>query len=82
MTFDNEEELHKIKKNFPKADCVLRIETNITSAIYNLNEKFGAKMSDVPKLLELGKKLGLRIKGVAFHTGSGGVKFESYESSL
>ena len=82
MTFDNEEELYKIKKHFPGADCMLRIETETTSAVYNLNEKFGAEITQVPKLMKLAKKLGLRIKGVAFHTGSGGVQFKSYESSL
>ena len=82
MTFDNEEELHKIKAHFPKADCMLRIETESTSAVYNLNEKFGAQLSSVPTLLKLAKKLNLRVKGVAFHTGSGGVQFSSYESSL
>lgn len=33
-------------------------------------------------MLQTAKDLGLRVKGVAFHTGSGGVEFSSYESSL
>lgn len=82
MTFDNPDELHKIKKFFPKAECVIRIKTDSTTAAYNLSEKFGAEMENVPSLLELAKKLNLRVKGVAFHTGSGGVKFDSYKSSL
>jgi len=79
MTFDSEEELLKIKQHFPKADCVIRIATDNTSAVYNLSEKYGAPMEDVPLLLSLGKKLGLRIKGVAFHCGSGGVIFDCYK---
>lgn len=82
MTFDNHEELYRIKKFYPKADCVIRIETESTSAVYNLNEKFGAEINQVPELLELAKKLGLRVKGVCFHTGSGGVTLPSYESSI
>ena len=82
MTFDSIEELHKIKKEFPQAECILRIAVETTTAMYNLSEKFGAFMEDVPKILQAGKKLGLRLKGVAFHTGSGGVTFESYRSSL
>jgi len=82
MTFDSAEELFKIKRWFPKADCVLRIACNVTTAAYNLSEKFGASMADVPELLQLGKKLNLRIKGVAFHTGSGGVTIESYRDTL
>ena len=82
MTFDCSEELYKIKKNFPEAECVLRIATENTTALYNLSEKFGAFMSEVPELLKTAKELELKIKGVAFHTGSGGVTFSSYHESL
>jgi ornithine decarboxylase len=82
MTFDSIEELEKIKKYFPKAECILRIATDVTTAVYNLSEKFGVFMKDVPMMLEKAKELGLRIKGVCFHTGSGGVTFAAYESSL
>ena len=82
MTFDCAEELYKIKKHFPQAECVLRIATETTTALYNLSEKFGAAMEEVPLLLSTAKKLRLKLKGVAFHTGSGGVTFISYESSL
>lgn len=82
MTFDCIEELEKIKKWFPKAECVLRIAVDVTTATYNLSEKFGASMEDVGEILDVAKKLNMHIKGVAFHTGSGGVTFSSYESSL
>ena len=82
MTFDCSEELHKIKKHFPEAECVLRIATEKTTALYNLSEKFGAFMTEIPELLQTAQELGLKIKGVAFHTGSGGVTFDSYEESL
>jgi ornithine decarboxylase len=51
MTFDSIEELHKIKKTFPQAECILRIAVENTTAVYNLSEKFGAFMEDVPKIL-------------------------------
>lgn len=82
MTFDCVEELNKLKQFYPEADCVLRIETIVTTAHYNLSEKYGAEMSMVPKILETAKKLNMRIKGVAFHTGSGGVTINPYEDSI
>lgn len=82
MTFDSIEELEKIKQHHPKADCVIRLATVVTTALYNLSEKFGVFMQDVPKILEKAKQLGLRVKGVCFHTGSGGVTLEAYSSSL
>jgi len=82
MTFDCIGELHKIKNIFPDAECVLRIAVEVTTAVYNLSEKFGVFMKDVPALLKEAKKLGLKIVGVAFHTGSGGVTFPAYDISI
>jgi ornithine decarboxylase len=82
MTFDSIEELHKISKDFPKAECILRIATEASGATYNLSEKFGAPMEDVNEILKTAKKLGLWVKGVAFHTGSGGVTFDAYQLAL
>ena len=52
MTFDSVEELEKIKKYFPKAECILRLATDVTTAVYNLSEKFGVFMKDVTQLLQ------------------------------
>lgn len=82
VTFDCVEELEKIAVHFPEAECVIRIATISTEAKYNLNEKFGAFMSQVPSMLELAKKLKIRVRGVAFHTGSGGVCASSYVDSI
>jgi ornithine decarboxylase len=78
MTFDSIEELEKISKDFPGAECILRIATDTTTALYNLSEKFGAPINEIETILKAAKKLGLYVKGVAFHTGSGGVTFDSY----
>ena len=82
MTFDSIEELQKIKKIFPEAKCVLRIAVDVTTAFYNLSEKFGASMHDVPDILKASKELGLTIIGVAFHAGSNGVTLPSYDLSI
>jgi ornithine decarboxylase len=82
MTFDSIEELGKIARCFPKAECILRIATDTTTAMYNLSEKYGAPMEDVDKILIASKKLGLYVKGGSFHTGSGGVTFDSYKTSV
>jgi len=82
MTFDSLEELHKIKAHFPQAECVVRIAVKVTNAMYNLSEKFGVTMEEIPEILKTGKKLNLKIVGVAFHVGSGGVTFEPYKTSI
>ena len=84
MTFDSVEELYKIQKNFPEAECVIRVATETVgcSAFYELSSKFGAFMEDIPMILQTAKKLGLKIKGASFHVGSGGVLYGEYEQCL
>ena len=71
MTFDNAEELYKIKQNFPAAELYLRIFTDDSSSLCRLSLKFGAAPQDAAALLELAKDLDLSVVGVSFHVGSG-----------
>jgi ornithine decarboxylase len=71
MTFDNTDELHKIKKLFPDAELFLRISTDDSSSLCRLSLKFGATMDSTEELLSLAKELGLNVIGVSFHVGSG-----------
>jgi ornithine decarboxylase len=71
MTFDNSDELYKIKAIFPDAELYLRIFTDDSQSLCRLSQKFGAHMDTAPELLALAKKLDLNIAGVAFHVGSG-----------
>lgn len=71
MTFDNVEELYKIKKYYPEAELVLRILTDDSMSLCQLGLKFGAPLSTVQHLLETAKELELNIMGVSFHVGSG-----------
>jgi ornithine decarboxylase len=71
MTFDNTDELHKIKKLFPDAELFLRISTDDSSSLCRLSLKFGAALDTTEELLSLAKKLGLNVVGVSFHVGSG-----------
>ncbi|KAG2204227.1 hypothetical protein INT46_008842 [Mucor plumbeus] len=71
MTFDNAEELFKIKKYYPDAELVLRILTDDSMSLCQLGLKFGAPLHTVQHLLETAKELNLNIVGVSFHVGSG-----------
>lgn len=83
MTFDSVEELYKIKTYFPEAEVVLRIAITVaTDAMWDLNEKYGAHMRLVPDMIATCKKLGLRLVGVSFHVGCGGVSLAPYIDCL
>lgn len=71
MTFDNADELHKIKRFHPNAKLVLRMLTDDSKSLCRLGLKFGAPLSTCPGLLALAKQLGLNVIGVSFHVGSG-----------
>ena len=71
MTFDNSDELYKIKKLFPGAELFLRISTDDSSSLCQLSQKFGAAMDTTNDLIALAKELDLNLVGVSFHVGSG-----------
>ncbi|KAH8820049.1 putative ornithine decarboxylase [Xylogone sp. PMI_703] len=71
MTFDNADELRKIKQLFPDAELFLRILTDDSSSLCRLSLKFGASLDSTNELLALAKELELNVVGVSFHVGSG-----------
>lgn len=71
MTFDNTDELYKIKQIAPEAELYLRILTDDSASLCRLSQKFGASMDNTMELLSLAKELDLNVAGVAFHVGSG-----------
>ncbi|KAG0267066.1 hypothetical protein BG011_009138 [Mortierella polycephala] len=71
MTFDNAEELHKIKRFHPNAQLVLRILTDDSKSLCKLGLKFGAPLNTTGFLLATAQELGLDVIGVSFHVGSG-----------
>lgn len=71
MTFDNTDELYKIKKFFPDAELFVRIVTDDTASMCRFSMKFGASLESTNELLSVAKELGLNVVGVSFHVGSG-----------
>jgi len=71
MTFDNADELVKIKKYHPTAKMVLRILTDDSGSLCKLGLKFGAPLGEVRPLLQKAKELGVDVIGISFHVGSG-----------
>lgn len=64
MTFDNAEELAKIKRLYPGAELLLRILTDDSNSLCQLGLKFGAPLENVPHLLQTAKDLELNVVGV------------------
>ena len=72
VTFDNADELRKIKALHPGASVILRIcpETDDVARC-PMGSKYGCPMDRVPELLRLASALDLDVAGVSYHVGSG-----------
>ena len=51
MTFDNEDELLKIKSVYPDAECILRIKPPVEMSVQSFSSKFGANRRGKKRML-------------------------------
>ncbi|HTL68462.1 MAG TPA: type III PLP-dependent enzyme [Lacunisphaera sp.] len=82
VTFDNLEEIHKIKQHAPNAGLALRLKVPNTGAMVELSSKFGATPGEAVDLILEADRLGLVVEGVSFHVGSQTTNFENYVQAL
>ena len=82
VTFDNAEELLKIREHAPQAGVALRIKVANTGAMVELSSKFGAAPGEAVDMILEADKLGLTVEGISFHVGSQTTNFENYVQAL
>ena len=82
VTFDNFEEIQKIKKHAPGAGLVLRLKVPNTGAMVELSSKFGASPGEAVDLILAADKAGLVVEGISFHVGSQTTNFENYVQAI
>lgn len=82
VTFDNLEEIKKIKIHAPNAGLVLRIKVPNTGAMVELSSKFGADPGLAVDMIEKAYTEGLVVEGLSFHVGSQTTNFENYIQAL
>ncbi len=82
MTFDNADELLKIKQYYPAAELVIRVHVDDSKSICQFGVKFGVRLGQTKPLLEMASKLGLKVIGVSFHVGSGCTDPSAYNDAL
>jgi len=82
VTYDNFEEVRKIKRHAPHAGLMLRIKVPNTGSQVELSSKFGAPASEAVDLIEAAFRSGLVVEGLSFHVGSQCTNFENYVQAL
>ena len=82
MTYDNLDELKKIKQHAPHAGVVLRLRVPNTGSMVELSSKFGCDPGQAVDLLQAAFDLGLVAEGLSFHVGSQCTNFENFVQAL
>lgn len=82
MTFDNIDELKKIKAHFPEAKLILRILPDDSHSLCKFGTKFGAAAQVWPIIFQTAVDLKLDIVGISFHVGSGCGDASAYDDAL
>jgi ornithine decarboxylase len=82
ITYDNPEELRKIKRYAPHAGLVLRLRVPNTGSMVELSSKFGCEPSEASHLIQEAFRMGLVVEGLSFHVGSQCINFDNYVQAL
>ena len=82
VTYDNVEEIRKIKRCAPHAGLALRIRVPNTGAMVELSSKFGAAPGEAVDLILAAVETGLVVEGLSFHVGSQTTNFENFVQAI
>ncbi len=82
VTYDNLEEIKKMRKYAPQAGLILRIQVPNTGSMVELSSKFGAAPGDAVDLIEAARAAGFVVEGISFHVGSQATNFDNYLQAL
>lgn len=82
VTYDNIDELHKIKKFCDTAGLILRLKVPDTGSMVEMGGKFGASPAEAVDLIKAAVEIGLNVEGLSFHVGSQCTNFRNYVDAL
>jgi ornithine decarboxylase len=82
LTYDNPDELRKIKRYAPHAGLVLRLRVPNTGSMVELSSKFGCDPGEAVDLILEAFRIGLVVEGLSFHVGSQCANFDNFVQAL
>jgi len=82
VTYDNLNEIKKIRQFAPHAGVVLRLRVPNTGSMVELSSKFGCDPGEAVDLILEAFRLGLVVEGLSFHVGSQCTNFENFVQAL
>ena len=82
VTYDNSDELKKLKDHCETAGLVVRLKVPDTGSQVEMSSKFGAEPADAQKLIQQAFDMGLKVEGISFHVGSQCTNFDNFTAAL
>ena len=82
LTYDNPDELRKIKRYAPHAGLALRLKVPNTGSMVELSSKFGCDPAEAVDLILEAFRIGLVVEGLSFHVGSQCTNFDNFVQAL
>ncbi len=82
VTYDNSDELRKIKEDCDTAGLILRLKVPDTGSQVEMSSKFGAEPGEAGHLIRQAFDAGLVVEGLSFHVGSQCTNFDNYAAAL
>ena len=82
VTYDNLEELRKIRQHAPHAGLMLRLRVPNTGSMVELSSKFGCDPGEAVDLIDEAFRIGLVVEGLSFHVGSQCTNFLNFVQAV
>jgi len=82
ITYDNIDELRKIKRYAPNSGLVLRLCVPNTGSMVELSSKFGCQPGEAVDLIQEAFRIGLVVEGLSFHVGSQCANFDNFVQAI
>ena len=82
LTYDNLDELRKVRRYAPHAGLVLRLRVPNTGSMVELSSKFGCEPGEAVDLILEAFRAGLVVEGLSFHVGSQCTNFDNFVQAL
>jgi ornithine decarboxylase len=67
---DNPDEVKKFVRYRKRAELLIRVSFRSPDAVCDLSRKFGCEPNTVLELIQLARRIGVRVRGLSFHVGS------------
>jgi ornithine decarboxylase len=67
---DNPDEIRKFVRYRKRAELLIRVSFRSPNAVVDLSKKFGCEANSVLEMLQVARRVGVRVRGLSFHVGS------------